>query len=347
MVISVVSMFEHVLHAGGAGGGEGVAVEAADSDQVGAGGDGFDDVGAAAEAAVDDDLGPAADGGDDFGEDGEAAAAVVELAAAVVADVDGVDPVGAGEGGVLGGADAFQDQRDAVLVLEAGDVGPVEGGLVVHAVGAGAPGLDEAVGGVALAAGVVGGVDGDAEGVVAGGDGAGGVVVDEFVAAADVELEDLGAGGGGGGGFQAGMGDGADDDWDAGGGGGAAGFGGASGVEGFERADGGQGDGDGEAVGEEGGGGVDGGDVAQDAGAEGDHVQRLAVAGCGGLGFGGADEVAPGVAVQLGLGCFDEFVQGLVAFGNVVFWHLWWPPFGMERECSRGGVSTGVEVTLR
>ena len=60
-------------------------------------------------------------------------------------------------------------------------------------------------------------VHGDAERVVAGGDGAGGVVVDEVVVAADVELEDFGAGAGGGGGFQAGLGNGADDQRDAGG----------------------------------------------------------------------------------------------------------------------------------
>ena len=98
-------------------------------DQVRTGGDALDDVRAAAEAAVDDDLRPAAHSGDHLRQHGEGAAAVIQLAAAMVGDVDEFDAMGAGEGGVLRRADALEHERDAVLVLEALDVVPAECGL--------------------------------------------------------------------------------------------------------------------------------------------------------------------------------------------------------------------------
>ena len=93
-----------------------------------------------------------------------------------------------------------------------------------------------------------------------------------------------------------------------------------SGVEAFERADGGEGDGQAQAVAEEGGRHVDPWRRrAGHARAEGGHVERLAVAGDGGLGFRGADQVAPGIAVQRPFGGGDEFVQRLEA---LVDWFL-------------------------
>ena len=55
--------------------------------------DRLDDVAAAAERAVDHDLGAAGDRVDDLGQHVHRAAAVIELAAAVVRDVDPVDAV--------------------------------------------------------------------------------------------------------------------------------------------------------------------------------------------------------------------------------------------------------------
>ena len=58
-------------------------------------------------------------------------------------------------------------------------------------------------------------------------------------------------------------------------------------------------------------GGVDLGNVAQDARAEGDLIKRNAVAAHGGFGLGGADNVVPGVLVEVGARLADELVQVL------------------------------------
>ncbi len=72
----------------------------------------LDDVGAAAEAAVDDDLRPALHRGRDLGQHLDRAAAVIELAPAVVGDVDRIDAVSDRDLGILGGGDALEDERD-------------------------------------------------------------------------------------------------------------------------------------------------------------------------------------------------------------------------------------------
>ena len=58
---------------------------------------------------------------------------MVELAAAVVRDVDHVDAVLDRELGVLGGGDALDDQRNPVLVLDQLDGVPIERHLEVAA----------------------------------------------------------------------------------------------------------------------------------------------------------------------------------------------------------------------
>ena len=58
-------------------------------------------------AAVDHDLGAPGDGVDHLRQHVDRAAAVIELAAAVVGDVDPVDPVVDRDLGVLGGGDAL------------------------------------------------------------------------------------------------------------------------------------------------------------------------------------------------------------------------------------------------
>src|SRR5207253_1862453 len=111
----VLEQLEQAGDAGLPAGGERVALHAAHADEVGAGRDRLDDVGAAADRAVDDDLGAAGDGIDDLGQHVERAAAVVELAAAVIRDVDPLDPVIERDRSVLGGGDAFDGERNLEL----------------------------------------------------------------------------------------------------------------------------------------------------------------------------------------------------------------------------------------
>ncbi len=89
-------------------------------------------------------------------------------------------------------------------------------------------------------------------------------------------------------------------------------------MEAFQRPDGGEGDRQGEPMAEELRPRVDGGDVPQDPGLEGDAIERLAIARHRGLGLRGADQIAPGVAVEPGFRVHDELVERLIAFGQVV-----------------------------
>src|SRR5687768_3515774 len=90
---------------------------------------------------------------------------MVELASAVVGDIDDLDAVLHGELRVLDGGDALEDERDvAMLVPEPLDVVPGKAGLERLAfVGARAPRLDEAADEIALATAVHLHVHGDAE----------------------------------------------------------------------------------------------------------------------------------------------------------------------------------------
>src|SRR6202034_3560028 len=122
--------------------------------------------------AVDHDLGGAGDRLVDFGQHVGRAAAVVELAAAVIGDVDEIDAVIERELGVLGGGDAFDGERDLELALDALDRAPIERGLEFAARGAATPAGDVALGDVALAPAVMGGIDGQTKHAVFVGDGA-------------------------------------------------------------------------------------------------------------------------------------------------------------------------------
>src|SRR5262249_54288942 len=150
---------EHARDAGLAAGSQRPALQAANADQIGAGGDRLDDVGAATHAAVDHDLGAALNGLHDLGQHVHGAAAVVELAAAMVGDVNPVDAVIERDLRVLGSGDAFDDQRDLELVLDQLDGAPAQPLLVVAAGGADAALAHIALGDVALSAAVMGGVD--------------------------------------------------------------------------------------------------------------------------------------------------------------------------------------------
>src|SRR5581483_1912555 len=143
--------FEHAHDASLAAGGERIALHAAEPDQMRAGRDRLDHVGAAVKAAVDDDFGAAADRLDDLGQHVERAAAMVELAAAMIGDEDELDAVIERDLGVLGGGDALEGQRNLELRLDALDGAPVEPLLVFAARGATAAAGDVALGDVALA----------------------------------------------------------------------------------------------------------------------------------------------------------------------------------------------------
>src|SRR6185312_4622584 len=103
---------------------------------------------------------------DDLREHMHAATAVVELAAAMVGDVDPFDAVIERDLGVFGGGDTLDDLRDLELVLDQLDGAPAQRLLEVPAAGAGAALAHIALGDIAFAPAVMGGVDGEAEGGV-------------------------------------------------------------------------------------------------------------------------------------------------------------------------------------
>ena len=220
----------------------------------------------------------------------------------------------AGQPRVLAGRDALEDQRHVrVRVLESPDVIPREAGLVVEAGRPGAPRLHESPGQVALAAAVGGGVHGDAEPRVAVGDGAPHVIVHEAVVAADVELEDAEVVGRLGDGLQPGVADGGQHLRHAELRGGLRRGGAAARREALDRADRREHHRDADGLAEERAGRVDLGDVAQHARAEGEGVDRQAVAAQRGLRLGAPDEVVPRSRRQRGARRPHDLVQRLIA----------------------------------
>ena len=89
----------------------------------------------------------------------------------------------------------------------------------------------------------------------------------------------------------------------------------ARGIEDFQRADRRQHHGQSQLAAEAFDRRVDLGDIAQHARAERDLVQRHAVAAHGGLGLGGADDIVPGVLVEVGARLAHELVQVLERLG--------------------------------
>ncbi len=140
-----------------------VALHAAEADEIGAERDRLDDIGAAIEAAVDDDHGAAGDRFDDFRQHVHRTAAVVELAAAVIGDVDDLDAVIERDLGVFRGADALDAERNFELRFHALDGAPIERHLELAAGGAAAAAGGVALGEIALAPAVMGGIDGETE----------------------------------------------------------------------------------------------------------------------------------------------------------------------------------------
>jgi hypothetical protein len=115
---------------------------------------------------------------------------VVELAAAVVRDIDPIDAVLDRDLGILGGGDALERKRNLELVLEPFDGSPIERRLKVAARRTSPAGRDVALGNIALAPAVDRGVDGEAERAIAVVNRARDEIVDEGVVTAHVELED-------------------------------------------------------------------------------------------------------------------------------------------------------------
>ncbi len=287
-------------------------MQPADADEVGARRDRLDDVGAAADPAIHHDLGAALHGVDDLGQHMHGAAAVIELAAAMVGDVDPLDAVIDRDLRVLGGGDALEDQRYLELVLDHLHGPPLQPLLEIAASGAQAAFANVALGDVTLTTAVMGGVDGQAEGGIVGLLGAADDVGDECVIAADIELVHAQRIGGGLGGLlQTGLGDRAQHVRRAEGAGRARDAGGAIRVEDFQRTDGGEHHRQAHLAAELLDRAGDLAHVAQHTRAESDLVQGHAVAAHRGLGLGGADDVVPGVLVEVGTRLPDEFVQVL------------------------------------
>ena len=235
---------------------------------------------------------------------------MIELSPTVIGDVDEVDAVIETEFCVLRGSDALDGERDLVLRLDALDGLPIERCLEFAARGAPAPAGDMALGDVALAPAVMGGVDGETEHAVLVGDGAGHMVVDPGRIAAHIELEHAQRVGRRlGDPFEAGIADRAQHM-------GAAEFAGrldhgccALGVKTFQRADRAQHDRQPQLAAENFSRDVDLADVPQYARPERDRVQRHAISSQRGLGLDAADDVVPGVLVEILSRLGDDLVQ--------------------------------------
>src|SRR3954462_8765881 len=118
------------------------------------------------------------------------AAAVVELAAAMVRRIDPIDSVIERDHSILRGGNPLDDQRYLIFVLDQLHRAPFQSLLVVAAGGADAAGTDITLGDIALAPAVMCGVDRQAERGISAFNGAADTIFDEGVAAADIELKD-------------------------------------------------------------------------------------------------------------------------------------------------------------
>ncbi len=204
----------------------------------------------------------------------------------------------------------LSDERDLELLLDALDRAPVERGLEGAALHPPPPGGHEALGDVALAPAVMGGVDGQAERRVAVRDGALDVIVDPGLVAAHVELKEAQRIGRRRGQLlEPGIADRAEH---------VAGAelpdaahhrGGARGVKAFQRADRRQHHRQAQLAPELVHRRIDLADVAQHPRPERDLVERHAVAPQRGLAFDPADDVVPVVLVQVLPGLGDDLVQ--------------------------------------
>src|ERR1700722_9688084 len=129
----VFHQFEHAYNSRLAAGGETVTLHTTQSDQACTHRDRLDDIAAAIEAAVDDHLGAAGDRFNHFRHNVGRAAAMIELAAAVIGDVDELEAMFHAELGDFRVGDTFDRERYFVFRLDAIDGLPVERGLIFAA----------------------------------------------------------------------------------------------------------------------------------------------------------------------------------------------------------------------
>src|SRR5258708_39645240 len=110
---------------------------------------------AGGDAGVDDEPGANGDGGGNLGQHLHRAAAVVELASAMIGHVDPLDAVIDRDLGVLRGSDPLDDQWYLVLVLDQLDGAPVERHLEFASGDPAAANGDMTLGEIALAPAVI------------------------------------------------------------------------------------------------------------------------------------------------------------------------------------------------
>ena len=240
---------------------------------------------------------------------------MVELASAVVGNIDPFDAVIERDGCILGGGDALDDQRDLVLVLDQFHGAPLQPFLEVAAGGAHAACADVALGYVAFAPAVMGGVDRQAERGISVRDGTADAILYEGVAAAHIELKHAQRVRRGLGDFlKARFGHRTQHMGGAEAAGSARDAGAGIRIEHLERADWRQHDRQSQLAAEHLDRSVDFGDIAQYARTESDLVQRHAVATHRGFGLGGPDNVVPLILVEVRARLMDELVKVLELF---------------------------------
>ena len=208
--------------------------------------------------------------------------------------------------------DALDGERNLELLLDALDGPPIEGSLVFAAGRAAAAAGDVALGEIALAPAVMGGVDREAERAVVLRHRAFDIIVDPGFVAAHIELEHaqrIGLGLGDR--FETGIADRTQHMGDAE-------FRrrldhrrGAAGMEAFQRADRAQHDRQPQLAAEHFGRSIDLADVAQHARPERDRVERHPIAPQRRFGLGAADDVIPIVLIEVLPGLGDKLVQVL------------------------------------
>ena len=287
-------------------------MHAAKPDQIGAERQRLDDIGAAVDRAVDDDHGAACHRLHYFRQHVGRAAAVIELTAAVIGDVDDLHPMIERDLGVLGGADAFDRERYLELAFHAFDRAPIERHLEVAALHAAASGGDVPLGEVALAPAVMRGVDRDAKRRVFVFDRAFDVVVGPSGVATDVELEHAQRVGRRLGNlFEARIAHRAEHVRDAKLGRRPGHRFGAARIKAFQRTNRAEHDGQPQFAAEHFDRRVDLADVAQHPRAKRNCIERHAIAPQRRFRLGAADDIVPIVLIEIGARFADDFMQGV------------------------------------
>ena len=298
--------------------GQRPGLKPADGHRVGPERERLQDVAAPGDPGIEHDLRPTVDGRHHLAENVDGALAVVHLAAAVIGDIDHLDPVLDRDLGVFGGLDPLEDEGEPAMLLHRrhgvpGDPGlPFAPGLGAHA------GRQPAAQELTLAAAVMRRIDGQRERRIAGIPGSPDEVADPVLVAPDIDLEDLRVVDRGRDLLEARLGDGGDQLQRAEGGRRPGDGDAAVGGDGLERPDRGEQDRDAQPMTQQRAGGVDLRDVAQHPGAERDAVERVPVSPHRRFGFGGAGDVVPDRLAHGAARGANDFMRGLVSFRHGV-----------------------------